>query len=55
MVAKEGLTVIPLKPVRRKLEQKGLNNLSPEFRFFVLGYDFLVTERGAEPAAPLAK
>lgn len=54
MVAEDGYTVVPLQPVRRALEQKGLAGLSAQMRFLVLGYDYLVTTRGARPATPLA-
>lgn len=49
----EGYAVIPLENVRLKLEQKGLSALSADNRFLVLGYDYLVTTRGARPATPL--
>ncbi len=53
-VGDEGYAVIPLEPVRRKLEQKGLNALDPEQRFFLLGYDYLVTTKSARAATPLS-
>jgi len=53
-VAAEGYSVIPLEPVRRALEQKGLGALTAEQRFFVLGYDYLVTTKSARAATPLA-
>ena len=53
-VAAEGYTVISLEPVRRSLEQKGLNALTAEQRFFVLGYDYLVTTKSARAATPLS-
>jgi hypothetical protein len=40
--------------VRRALEQKGLGALTDEQRFFVLGYDYLVTTKSARAATPLA-
>ena len=43
-----------LDPVRRKLSQKAMKELSPEVKFMLLGYDFLVTTRGAQAATPLA-
>lgn len=52
-IAEDGYTVVPLEPVRRALEQKGLGELSAEMRFLVLGYDLLVTTRSAKPATPL--
>ncbi len=53
-IAAEGYTVIALDPVRRALEQKGLSALTNEQRFFVLGYDYLVTTKSARAATPLA-
>lgn len=53
-VAETGYTVIPLEPARRALEQKGLGGLTDEQRFFVLGYDYLVTTKSARAATPLA-
>ena len=53
-IAEDGWSVIALDPLRRKLGQKGLNELSPEVKFMLLGYDFLVTTRGAHAATPLA-
>lgn len=50
-----GYAVIPMAPVRLHLEQSGLGALSADNRFFVLGYDYLVTTRGARPATPLAR
>ncbi len=54
-IAAEGYSVIPLEPVRRALEQQGLNGLTDEQRFFVLGYDYLVTTKSARAATPLAE
>lgn len=53
-IPETGYAVIALEPVRRRLEAKGLAGLSAEVRFYVLGYDFLVTTRGARPATMLA-
>lgn len=50
----EGWAVIPLEPLRLELGQEGLNELSPEVRLWILGYDYLITTRGARPATPLA-
>ncbi|MEZ5891984.1 MAG: hypothetical protein R3C58_02385 [Parvularculaceae bacterium] len=50
----EGWGVIALDPMRKKLEHKGLKALPPEAKFILLGYDFLITTRGARPATPLA-
>lgn len=53
-IADDGYTVIALDPVRRALEQEGLNALTADQRFFVLGYDYLVTTKSARAATPLA-
>lgn len=49
----DGYAVIPLDDLRLRLEQKGMKSLPPDARFFLLGYDYLVTTRGARPATPL--
>lgn len=49
----DGYAVIPLAAVRLQLEQRGIDALSAENRFFLLGYDFLITTRGARPATPI--
>lgn len=53
-IPSDGYAVIPLEQARRKLEQKGLGALTAEQRFFVLGYDYLVTTRTARAATPLS-
>lgn len=50
----DGYAVIPLDDLRLRLEQKGMKSLPPDARFFLLGYDYLVTTRGARAATPLA-
>lgn len=54
-IPREGYAVIALEGVRRQLEQAGIAALSKQNRFLVLGYDFLITTRGARPATPLAR
>jgi len=46
--------VIDLEPLRLQLGQKGLNELSRATRSMILGYDYLVTTRGAKASTPLA-
>ncbi len=53
-MAPDDYTVIDLIARRRSLEQKGLSALTAEQRFFVLGYDYLVTTKSARAATPLA-
>ncbi|MFC2951000.1 hypothetical protein ACFOOP_03620 [Marinicaulis aureus] len=53
-IPQDGWAVIALEPLRRSLGQKKINSLSPEAKFMLLGYDFLVTTRGAKAATPLA-
>ena len=48
-------SVVPLAPLRRQLEQKGIGTLPAEAKFVLLGYDFLVTTPDARPATPLSK
>lgn len=50
----DGWALIDLAPLRFQLGQKGLNALPNEARFMILGYDYLVTTRGAKAATPLA-
>jgi len=53
-VPAEGWAVVPLEPLRFALGQAGLDTLSPEARMLILGFDDLITSRGAKPATPLA-
>ncbi len=53
-IPNDGWAIIELAPLRLVLDQKGLNALSPEVKSIVLGFDYLVTTRGATPATPLA-
>ncbi len=53
-IPQQDWAVIGLEPLRRSLGQKKINSLSPESKFMLLGYDFLVTTRGAKAATPLA-
>lgn len=46
-------TLIPLAPIRAALIEKGLDNLPAQIRFFVLGYDYVVTTPAAKPATPI--
>lgn len=54
-ITETGYCVVSFEPVRRRLEAKGLSELTPELKYYVLGYDFLVTTRGARPATMLAR
>lgn len=54
-IAAGSWSLIALEPVRQALGQKGLNSLSGELRSFVLGFDYLLTTRGARAARPLAR
>lgn len=53
-IPQDGYAVIALEDIRSRLEQKSMDDLPAEERFLVLGYDYLVTTRGARPATPLA-
>jgi len=50
----DGWAVIEFAPLRLALGQKGLNALSPKTKSMVLGFDYLITTRGAKAATPLA-
>ncbi|HWA88420.1 MAG TPA: hypothetical protein VG889_00180 [Rhizomicrobium sp.] len=52
-LAKDGWTLIPLEPVRRSLDTRGLDKLKPFARFVVLGYDYIVTTPDAKPGESL--
>ncbi len=55
MIPSEGYAVIALEKVRKQLEVDGIEALSAQNRFLVLGYDYLITTRGARPATPLSE
>lgn len=50
-----GHYLIPLAPIRRKLESKGINELSRMAKFLVLGFDYIVTTKAAKPATPMGE
>jgi hypothetical protein len=50
---KEGWAVVPLEPIRRVLDNKGLDALKPFARFVLLGYDYVVTTQDAKAAVSL--
>jgi hypothetical protein len=50
---KDGWSLIPLQPVRDALETEGIAKLKPMTRFFLLGYDYLITTPNAKAATPL--
>ncbi|MEM8634229.1 MAG: hypothetical protein AAGF33_04560 [Pseudomonadota bacterium] len=52
-IPEDGYAVIALEPIRYQLEQNGLNQLPPPAKFFILGYDYVVTTRGARAAVPI--
>ena len=45
-----GHVLIPLAPLRHKLQGKGMRDLPVYARFTLLGFDYLVTTRDAKPA-----
>jgi hypothetical protein len=47
---KDSWSLIPLEPVRQTLETRGINKLKPMTRFFLLGYDYVITTPNAKPA-----
>ena len=54
-VAESGWSLVPLAPIALQLEQDGLDALTREQRFFLLGYDALITTRGGREATALAR
>lgn len=49
-LSETGHVLIPLAPLRHKLQGKALRELPTFSRFLLLGYDYLVTTRDAQPA-----
>jgi hypothetical protein len=47
----KGWTLIPLEPVRRALDNKGIDALKPDARFLLLGFDYVITTPEARAAA----
>lgn len=47
---KSGWTLIPLEPVRQALDTQGIAKLTPEARFLLIGFDYLITTPDAKPA-----
>ena len=52
-LALHGWTLIPLAPIRARLMASGIDKVSAQTRFFVLGYDYLITTPDAKPATPI--
>lgn len=50
-----GHYLIPLEPIRRKMESKGINGLSTFGKFVVLGFDYIVTTKAAKAATPMGE
>jgi hypothetical protein len=50
-----GHFLIPLEPIRHKLESKGINELSTFGKFVVLGFDYIVTTKSAKAATPMGE
>lgn len=53
-VPERGYIVLPLAPLRHQLGQSGLNALPADAKAFILGFDYIITTRGARPATPVA-
>ena len=45
-----GWTLIPLEPIRRALDNKGIDAMKPDARFLLLGFDYVITTPDAKPA-----
>jgi hypothetical protein len=52
-LGKTGWTLIPLEPIRKSLDTKGIEKLKPFARFTLLGYDYIVTTPDAKPGVSL--
>jgi hypothetical protein len=50
---KEGWAIVPLEPIRRAIDNKGLDALKPFARFVLLGYDYVVTTSDAKAGVSL--
>ena len=54
-IPEDGYAVISMEEAALALEQRALSQLPEEVRFFLLGFDYLITTRGARAATPLAR
>ncbi len=54
-IGNTGHYLIPLEPIRRRLESKGINDLSTFGKFVVLGFDYIVTTKAAKAATPMGE
>ncbi len=54
-IGETGHYLIPLDPIRHKLESKGINDLSTFGKFVVLGFDYIVTTKAAKAATPMGE
>lgn len=52
---KDRWSLIPLEPIRKELDTKGIDALKPFARFVLLGYDYILTTPDAKPGAYLLK
>jgi hypothetical protein len=52
-LTKENWTMVPLDPIRRSLDTKGINALKPSTRFLLLGYDYVITTPDAKAGVSL--
>lgn len=51
---KDAWTLVPLEPIRKEMDIKGIDKLAPMTRFLLLGFEYLVTTPDAKPATPLS-
>ena len=54
-IGEEGHYVIALEPVRRALQNGGLNDADWMARYVLLGFDYMVTTKAGKPGTPLAE
>lgn len=53
LLPKGQFTLIPLQPVREKIDAAGIEKLAPFGKFALLGFDYLITTPDGLPATPL--
>jgi hypothetical protein len=48
-ISTTGWTLVPLEPIRKTLDTKGIGALSPMSRMILIGFDYLITTPDAKP------
>ena len=52
-LARDSWTLVPLEPVRQALDTKGIEQLKPESRAILIGYDYVITAPDAKAGVSL--